>query len=125
MDAFATWLGVHGTYRPVEETIPALHLLGSFLHGLQPASCFWLLDQPVSNSGKLRRLLLDVSEGQGWGYLVELAPNPDKVLSRGTGVVVSSDSAVLDACGPWFNLVRPVVEGFLPEAWIIHMGSGG
>ncbi len=117
--------GVHGTYREVEETVPAILLLGGFLQELQPSGCCWLLDQPVSNSGKLRGIVLHLSRQQGWGHTAELSPDPDKVLIRGSEVVVSSDSAVLDACGPWFNLVRAVVKAHVPDAWIIPLGSCG
>jgi len=117
--------GVHGTYRQVEETTPALLLLGTSLCELEVASCCWQLDQPVSNSGRLRQQLLKISDQYGWGYRAELIPNPDKVISQSKNVAVSSDSGVLDACGWWFNLVRHLVESKIPQAWIIPLGAGG
>ena len=42
---------IHGTYRKVTETIPAVELIGGFLKGKNIAGALWLLDSPVSNSG--------------------------------------------------------------------------
>ena len=45
---------IHGTYRKVEETPPALMLIGKIAAELGVASCLWYLDSPVSNSGRLK-----------------------------------------------------------------------
>src|SRR5262245_39752645 len=41
---------MHGNYRKVEETRPALSLIGESLAGWGVTSCRWFLDNPVSNS---------------------------------------------------------------------------
>ncbi len=46
---------IHGTYRKVTETIPAVQLIGRFLKEIAVAEALWLLDSPVSNSGRLKR----------------------------------------------------------------------
>src|SRR3954469_17309327 len=38
--------GVHGTYRKVEQTLPALSIVGTFLSTLGVAHTLWLLDRP-------------------------------------------------------------------------------
>ena len=47
--------GVHGTYRKVAETMPALELIGARLWQLEVSQAGWLFDRPVSNSGRIRR----------------------------------------------------------------------
>ena len=99
--------GVHGSYRQVEETLPALERIGHVLAGLGVVSAVWFLDRPVSNSGRLRRLIEETAEKQGWPWRVELVFNPDRDLVEATGAVVATaDGMVLDRCGDWFNLVR-------------------
>ena len=53
---------MHGNYRRVEETIPAITLLGELLAEWSLESCHWLFDQPVSNSGRLKSMLLTMAQ---------------------------------------------------------------
>jgi hypothetical protein len=115
--------GVHGTYRRVEETLPAVRLVGAHLEALGVARGLWLLDRPVSNSGRLRGLILDEATEHGWGWEVELANNPDALLIASTEVVASADSVVLDRCARWFNLARDVIERRIPTARLVDLSA--
>src|SRR5262249_46454126 len=97
-------VGVHGTYRKVVDTLPAIEVLGAVLASLAIAHARWLLDSPVSNSGRLRGLILQAAATRGWNWEVDLVPDPDPILRQSSAVVGSADSAILDACGLWFNL---------------------
>ena len=50
---------MHGTYRKVEETLPAFEQIGGWLAARRIGPVRWLLDRPVSNSGRLRKMMLD------------------------------------------------------------------
>jgi len=102
--------GVHGTYKHVRHTEPALLLVGEALR--PAASVKWYFDQPVSNSGRLKTLLRKLAESHGFDWDVELAYNPDKELIALTDevVLVSSDSWILDDGGAWCNLGRTLLE---------------
>jgi hypothetical protein len=102
--------GVHGTYRKVSETVPAAVLIGETLSALGANGCTWHLDRPVSNSGRLRAVLLTIAEEHGWNWDVALEMNPDPVLIASARVVASADSVVIDHCGRWLSLARAVVE---------------
>jgi hypothetical protein len=108
--------GVHGSYRKVEETAPALLLVGEVLAGLGAGPCRWLLDRPVSNSGRLRAAMLEAAAGRGWDWRVDLVDNPDPVLTASADVVATADSVILDRCGRWFNLARFAAEARAPGA---------
>jgi len=114
---------VHGTYRKVEETLPAIRLLGQVLAGLGASECLWYLDRPVSNSGRLRRMLEDLAAEAGWPWRVELVTDPDPVLSAATETVATSDSVILDRCDRWLNLAREVVAASVPGAWIVDLSG--
>lgn len=112
---------VHGTFRRVEETFPAIELIGSFLAELRVGSCVWRLDSPVSNSGQLKGYLLEIAEKSGWNWSVALSNNPDQQLIASQAIVASADSVVLDRCGRWANLTVPLVCEKIPAARIINL----
>ncbi|MEW6284511.1 MAG: DUF434 domain-containing protein, partial [Candidatus Eremiobacterota bacterium] len=97
---------MHGSYRKVEETERAVRALGDLLADLGPSRCLWYLDSPVSNSGRLKMLLLS----QPYGWEVETVPDPDRILADTEHVVASSDRVVLDRCRRWFNLSARAVD---------------
>jgi hypothetical protein len=114
---------MHGSYRKVEETVPALTLIGETLAAAQVASCHWLLDSPVSNSGRLRLILRDLAMERGWDWTIELSPNPDEELCNSDRLVISADSLVLDLAGGWYNLAAEIVRTYLPAAWVVPLGT--
>ena len=115
---------VHGSYRAVEETERAVVLAGEALGALAPASVLWLLDRPVSNSGRLAERVRAVARERGWPWEVEVVFNPDREIVNSNRVAVTSDSNVLDGVARWLNLGRLVVERHVPEAWVIDLGEG-
>ncbi len=117
--------GTHGGYRPVEETMPALRMLGETLAAWEIATCRWWLDSPVSNSGRLKRVLLDLAGRMGWHWEVELVFSPDKVLCETSHGVATSDSVILDRCSRWTNLARWIIDAKVPGAHVVDLGCGG
>lgn len=110
---------MHGTFRRVEETIPAIKMIGKALADAQPGETIWYFDSPVSNSGRLKGLLLEVAAELGWNWRVEIVLNPDPVLATTDLLVVSADSVILDQCERWCNLARWIVGKYVPEAVIV------
>ena len=117
--------GVHGTYRKVEETIPALHLIGDLLQKLSPSRCVWLLDSPVSNSGRLRGIILEAAQEHRWNFEVQLVPDPDPILIQSPHIIASADSAILDRCTHWFNLNELLIPAKTPDAWLVDLCAQG
>jgi hypothetical protein len=115
--------GVHGTYRKVAETMPAVDLIGQTLARLRVAEARWLLDRPVSNSGRIRALLIEAAETAGWFWTIELHDNPDAILKSAPEIVATADSAILDRCGRWFNLASAVIEAECPEARVVELAD--
>ena len=115
--------GVHGTYRRVEETRPALGLIGAVLADLGASPCTWYLDRPVSNSGRLRAILLEHAAAQGLDWRVELAFDPDPILAAAAEVVATADSVILDRCAGWFPLARAAVAAGVPGAFVVDLSA--
>jgi hypothetical protein len=115
--------GVHRRYRKVQETRPALNLLGEVTREWGITRFRWWLDEPVSNSGRLRALILDTAGAAGWPWEVELVPNPDRVLAQTDQVVVTSDCLILDRCQRWINLARLLISLRIPQARLVDLSS--
>lgn len=113
---------MHGTYRKVEETRPALALIGSYFEQAAVKRVRWLLDSPVSNSGRLAGIMRDVAAEAGWTWEVETVPDPDPVLAECEHTVVSADSMILNRCQRWTNVAAAIV-GLIEDAWIVPMGD--
>jgi hypothetical protein len=113
---------VHGTYRKVEETAPAVELIAERIVSLGVERVDWYLDKPVSNSARLKTLMADLLEARGWLNLfnIELVDSPDQVLAAYPGTAVTADGPVLDRCGRWTNFVRDIISS-LPSAWIVDL----
>ncbi len=112
---------MHGTYRKVAETIPALRLIGEFLASRRVDSCHWYLDSPVSNSGRLKTIMSEVATAEGWNWTIELVQNPDAILAESLQIIATADSAVIDRCQSWINLAREVIAGRIPDARVIDL----
>lgn len=112
---------VHGSYRRVAETEKAALCIGERLADAACASITWLLDRPVSNSGRLRSLLLEVADHHGWPWSVELLQQPDRALVERGEVVATSDAGVLRRCGAWIDLPGAVIAASIPDAWLIDL----
>ena len=112
--------GLRGSYRIVDKTVRAVELLLARLEALGVKEALFYLDQQVSNSGRLRALLLDKAAERGVQIQVELHPSVDGVLSRLENVV-TTDAIILDKCGSWYNLNRGIIEEAVPEAWVLRL----
>jgi hypothetical protein len=108
---------VHGTYRRVEETRPALELVSRWLKEWGIGPCRWLLDAPVSNSGRLAAMIR--ATDPSWS--AEVVPNPDAILIASGKVVATADAGILDRCGHWINLGRALIEAGIPDALIVEV----
>ena len=114
--------GLHGTWRRVEETIPALSLVGQTLAESGNASCVWYLDRPVSNSGRLSEIILALALENGWNWQVQVVPNPDEDLAACAEIVATADGVVLDRCRRWVGLARAVIATKVSAACVVDLG---
>jgi hypothetical protein len=112
---------MHGTFRRVEETLPAIEIIGQAIEARGVARAMWYLDSPVSNSGHLKEELLRLAATRGWPWQVEVVMSPDAVLSKTDDIVATADSVILDNCKRWHNLGRVLVDGLSLRPLIIDL----
>ena len=122
---FRDLASIHGTYRKVTETIPALRLVGEFLKGIGVSEAAWLLDRPVSNSGRLKTLIGELARDNNWNWEIELLLSPDAELKKTDLIVASSDSVVLDSCKRWTNLATEIIKEKLASVRVIDLSGPG
>lgn len=112
---------VHGSYRRGEQTLAASVAIGERLASLGPSRVTWLLDRPVSNSGRLKTALDELAAERGWAWTIELDYAPDRRLAQFEGVVASGDAWILDNSARFIDLTAAVVAACCPSAWIVDL----
>jgi hypothetical protein len=115
--------GVHGSWRRGAVTDQAIDLLLQTLRSAGAGPCTWWLDQPVSNSGRLRERLLALGTAHAFPWRVEIVASPDAVLRRALCAIATSDGPLLDAARAWFDLAGTALARHPGRVWCIEMGD--
>jgi hypothetical protein len=105
--------GMHGKYRDVAHTRAAVQAIAAVLGAA--ASVQWVLDRPVSHSGRLASLIREV--GFSDVILTDLA---DRTLAQSGALVASADGPLLDRSAGGVDVVSAVVEG-LDAPWVVSL----
>lgn len=111
--------GLRGTYRIIDKTVQAVNLLLQKLDQLHVKSACMYLDAPVSNSGRLKSLILEESEKYEINVVVEVINDVDRVLEK-CGGVISADAIILDHCESWLNLMPEILRD-VSGVWMIEL----
>ena len=100
---------LRGTYRIIPETTDAISMLLDVLLEAGTESIHILLDEPVSNSGRLKALIADIGEQYPFTLDIQIRKDVDREL-YGKENVITSDSVILDNCKSWINLTFKCLE---------------
>ncbi len=119
--AFRDLAGLRGTYRLIDKTDAALRSIFAALRRLPVRRAVFWLDEPVSNSGRLKTRIAEIAEETQFAIGIEIVANVDKTLYTLPNVI-SSDSIVLDHCPSWLNLCGQILPT-LPGAWILRLAE--
>ena len=110
---------LRGTYRIIPETTDATSMLLDVLLEAGAESVHILLDEPVSNSGRLKALIADIGEKYPFTLDIQIRKDVDREL-YGKENVITSDSVILDNCKSWINLTPKCLEkygGYALKVW--------
>ena len=100
--------GLHGTYRLIQQTDSAILALMCTLAALQIAKAVIYLDQPVSNSGRLKARIFELAADMHFAMDVQIE-NPVDAILKTKPLIASGDAIILDECDRWFNLTNTVI----------------
>lgn len=111
--------GLHGTYRIIDKTAKTIELILQTLSNLDVRNATFILDKPVSNSGSLKQLILEISRNFNLEVVAELDMNPDQIFVDKENVI-SSDGPVILKSSSWFNLNSMIVRDMIPDTWVFN-----
>ena len=117
---------LRGTYRLIPETSGAVRMMLRTLQESRISKATILLDEPVSNSGRLKALIADIGEEFAYGLDIQILRDVDRSL-YGRENVITSDSVILDHCESWVNLAAECMkERGIPgiRVWEFKNASG-
>lgn len=114
---------LRGTYRLIPETTEAVRLMFDILQEASVGKVNILLDEPVSNSGRLKSLIAETAESKYSSSLIaetaeqnksfdldiRILRDVDRTLYGKEGVI-TSDSIILDHCSSWINLTSECLK---------------
>ena len=100
---------LRGTYRLIPETSEAVRMMLQMLQEARISKATIMLDEPVSNSGRLKALIADVGEEFAFGLDIQILRDVDRPL-YGRENVITSDSVILDRCESWVNLAAEIMK---------------
>ncbi|MBR0411444.1 MAG: DUF434 domain-containing protein [Eubacterium sp.] len=101
--------GLRGTYRLIDKTRPAIQSIRKLLETENVKTAHFLIDAPVSNSGRLKAQIAELFSGSSVETEFAVIRDVDRSL-YGRDNVITSDAVILDHCRSWFNLVRRAIE---------------
>ena len=100
---------LRGTYRIIPETHDAIQLLFDIMEEMEIRRACILLDEPVSNSGRLKSLIADIGEAYPFDLDIQIMKDVDRALYDRENVI-TSDSVILDNCKSWMNLTEKCLQ---------------
>ena len=101
---------LRGTYRIIPETKGAVQLLLKTLQEMDVQAAHILLDEPVSNSGRLKALIAEIGEAYPLGLDIQIQRDVDRTLWEQENVI-TTDSVILDHCVSWVNITAKCMTG--------------
>ena len=101
---------VHGTYKRVKQTSQAIEIIADFYKKEKIKTIFWFFDKPVSNSGRLKKMIEEIALENQYDWKIELVYNPDKVIAESNWIAVTSDAWILDNVAINFNLMNYILS---------------
>ena len=106
---------LRGTYRLISETEAAIRMMFELLQEAEVSRVNILLDQPVSNSGRLKTCMAEIGEEYPFALDIQILREVDRDLYD-KELVITSDSIILDHCISWVNLTRGCLDRIHVEA---------
>ena len=106
--------GLRGTYRIIDKTDLAVEAIRKLLESEGVKEAYFLIDAPISNSGRLSSKIEDMFTDSNVNVVCEVINDVDKNLYTRENVI-TSDAIILDNCISWFNLTRRVIKEEIGE----------
>ncbi len=100
---------LRGTYKIISETRVAAEMIFDELSEMKVSAVHILLDEPVSNSGRLKTLLAEIGEKYNLNLDIRIIRDVDRELYKKENVI-TADAIILDNCISWVNLMKRIIK---------------
>ncbi len=100
---------LRGNYRIIDKTHLAIAQIGEMLEEYHIKKAIFYLDAPVSNSGNLKKQIIEILQTFHYEVEVNVINDVDKVLET-LDNVITSDAIILDKCKSWINLNADIIK---------------
>lgn len=100
---------LRGTYRLIDKTDLAIIKIGEMLEKNKIKKAVFYLDAPISNSGNLKKRILELLSTFNFEVEVDNINNVDSTLET-LDNVITSDAIILDKCKGWINLTKKIID---------------
>ena len=100
---------LRGTYRLIDKTDLAIIKIGEMLEKSKIKKAVFYLDAPISNSGNLKKRILELLSAFNFEVEVDNINNVDLTLET-LDNVITSDAIILDKCKGWINLTKKIID---------------
>lgn len=101
--------GLSGSFKKTERTEEAVQLIITVLKKWKPRKTFFLLDAPISMSGKLAEEIRDRLKQANVPGDAKAVKVPEKILIGFPGVIVTSDTTVINPSKEVFDLAGYII----------------
>lgn len=114
---------VYGTYKKVSQTTLALDCVAGFHKRHRIRSIVWIFDKPVSNSGRIKKMIEELAAKVNLNWSVVLENNADQAIIDQQKITVSSDAYILRNCFHWFNFIGYLIDEEKVPALVFNVES--
>lgn len=121
-DTIRDLAALRGTYRLIDKTDTAIGLIGKELEQKNIRKAVFYLDAPVSNSGRLARLIRTGLKPFPFDVETEIICQVDSVLESKENVI-TSDAIILNKCLSWYNLNKNIIRNSLKNTFCIDFSK--
>ncbi len=104
--------GLSSRYKPTELTGKAIQLILHCLKRLKPRDTLFLFDAPMSKSGVLAKEVRELLKNEGIQGDAQTHPYPEKILNEFSGIIATSDTAILDRSRKVIDLAGEILKGY-------------
>lgn len=101
--------GLRGTYKIVDKTLIALELIANKFSDMNIDKAVFYLDSPVSNTGRLKTNIMEMSKDWNFKVEVNLVYNADVILEK-LDNVITTDGIILNKCKGWLNTAYEIAS---------------
>jgi hypothetical protein len=105
--------GVSGTYKDSPVTTQALDLIMGLLIAAAPAEVLFLLDAPISGSGKLAARIRNLMKKSSLAGDAQAVKVPERTMVGYQGIIATSDTALIDQSKQVFDLAGHLIKQHL------------